>query len=129
MRLAKYSEQDGLGLAKGYTIKGFRAPSAPESLSLGSPRESNQREGDPPRRLPGCARQVREPRPGFSTGLLPWRKGIGIHADAPAGLSSTAHRLTREVEIKSKIKSHGNSSSNSNSNNNTDNNAKAMVIA
>ena len=41
-----------------------------------------------------------------------WRKGIGIHADAPAGLSSTAHRLTREVEIKSKIKSYGNSNSN-----------------
>jgi hypothetical protein len=38
-----------------------------------------------------------------------WRKGIGIPADAPAGLSSTAHRLTREVEIKSNGK--GNSHS------------------
>jgi hypothetical protein len=59
-------------------------------------RESSQREGHPPRRLPGCARQVREPRPGFSTGLLSWRKGAGIHAAAPAGLSSATHRLTRE---------------------------------
>ncbi len=31
-----------------------------------------------------------------------WRKGIGIHADAPAGLSSATHCLTREVEIKGK---------------------------
>lgn len=33
MRLAKYSEQDGLGLAKGYTIKSFCPPSAPASAS------------------------------------------------------------------------------------------------
>jgi hypothetical protein len=32
------------------------------------------------------ARQVREGRPGFSTGLLPWRKGIDIPVDPPAGL-------------------------------------------
>jgi len=29
-----------------------------------------------------CARQVREPGPGFSTGLLSGRKGIDIHVDA-----------------------------------------------
>ena len=77
-----------------------------------------------------------------------WRKGIGIHADAPAGLSSTAHRLTREVEIKSEgngqsqSQSHGNGDRSgdcgSSSNNSdrrlsnsicTNNSAKAMVIA
>ena len=70
--------------------KCFRAPSAPESPSLGSPRESNHcaagaaRTAKPARRaegrMPGVkrkrpssalaghsARQVREPRPGFST--------------------------------------------------------------
>jgi len=77
-----------------------------------------------------------------------WRKGIGIHADAPAGLSSTAHRLTREVGIKGKGKGKGKSHSHSysqsdgdGSGNNCDyglsfsnsidmdNNTKAMVIA
>src|SRR6185437_2202920 len=75
--------------------RAFRPPAEGELLSLACPRESNQREGHPPRRLPGSARQVRESRPGFSTGLLSWRKGAGIHADTPAGLSSTTHRLTR----------------------------------
>ncbi|PMQ07358.1 hypothetical protein DyAD56_01155 [Dyella sp. AD56] len=40
-------------------------------------------------RLPGFALQVRVRVPGFSTGLLPRRKGIGIRADSPAGLFST----------------------------------------
>jgi hypothetical protein len=38
---------------------------------------------------------VREGWPGFSTGLLPWRKGIDVHVDAPAGLivqPSPTHR-------------------------------------
>jgi len=54
--------------------------------------------------LPGCARQVREPstpvgiKPGFSTGLLSWRKGIDIPVDSPAGLSTSAHRRTGEWE-------------------------------
>ena len=57
-------------------------------------RESNQRAK---RRAPRCgALRVREDWPGFSTGLLPWRKGIGIHANAPLrGLivqSSPPHR-------------------------------------
>ena len=49
-------------------------------------------------RLPGYARQVREPWPGFSTGLLSSRKGIDIPVDSPAGLSTTPHRRTGELE-------------------------------
>ena len=44
------------------------------------------------------------------------RKGIGILADAPAGLSSATHRLTREVEIKSNGKSKNNGNGNGNGN-------------
>ena len=56
-------------------------------------RESNQRAK---RRAPRCgALRVREDWPGFSTGLLLWRKGIGIHANAPCGaFSSSPHRRT-----------------------------------
>jgi len=58
----------GIALAVAYfEAKSFRAPSEHESLSLACPRESNQREGHPAWRLPGAARQVREPGPGFST--------------------------------------------------------------
>ena len=39
----------------------FRPPSEGELLSLAWPRESSQREGHPTWRLPGYARQVREP--------------------------------------------------------------------
>ena len=35
---------------------------------------------------PVGALRVREDGPGFSTGLLSWRKGIDIRVDAPAGL-------------------------------------------
>ena len=44
------------------------------------------------------------------------RKGIGILADAPAGLSSATHRLTREVEIKSNGKRNGKRKNNGNGN-------------
>src|SRR5579859_8149892 len=56
------------------------------SLSLACPRESNQREGHPHLAPAGLsARPVREGRPGFSTGLLPRRKGIGVLPIPPAG--------------------------------------------
>jgi hypothetical protein len=50
-------------------------------------KKSNPKKGQPG----GCALRAdalrdRERVPGFSTGLLPWRKGVGIHADSPAGL-------------------------------------------
>jgi hypothetical protein len=54
----------------------------------------------------------------FRQGILPWRKGVDIHVDSPAGLSSTTHRLTRGLKIK------GNSNSNSNSNGNGNGNQK-----
>jgi hypothetical protein len=58
-------------------------------------RKVTKEKGHPAWRLPPIrGRQVREPGPGFSTGLLSWRKGIGILADAPAGLSSPSHRRT-----------------------------------
>ncbi len=48
-------------------------------------KKSNQKKEHPA--LAGLiARQVREGRPGFSTGLLPRRKGIDIPVDPPAGL-------------------------------------------
>ncbi|ULU26218.1 hypothetical protein DYST_03163 [Dyella terrae] len=58
-----------------------------ESLSLACPRESNQREGHPHLALAGCAGQYVRGRRAFRQGLLPWRKGIGIHADPPCGPS------------------------------------------
>ena len=68
----------GVGLGRdGYAClaetkgESFRPPAEGELLSLAWPRESSQREGHPTWRLPGYARQVREPWPGFSTGLLP----------------------------------------------------------
>ncbi|WP_239945971.1 hypothetical protein [Dyella terrae] len=36
----------------------------------------------------------------FRQGILPWRKGIGIHADSPAGLIVHPHRRTGGPEIK-----------------------------
>jgi hypothetical protein len=53
------------------------------TFSLRGQRESNQRERPPRLALAGLpARQVREPGPGFSTGLLSGRKGIDIPVDA-----------------------------------------------
>jgi hypothetical protein len=56
----------------GSPAAGFRPPQAAESLfSCVAKRKVTQREGHPALRLPGIlARQVREVRPGFSTGLL-----------------------------------------------------------
>ena len=82
--------------AKGLSAKSFRPPAEDELLfSCVAKRKVTKREGHPAWRLPGIhARQVREGRPGFSTGLLSWRKRIGIHANAPAGLSTVPHRRT-----------------------------------
>ena len=57
---------------------------APESLSLCVLKEKVTKEKEYPAwRLPPIhGRQVREPGPGFSTGLLSGRKGIDIHVDA-----------------------------------------------
>jgi hypothetical protein len=55
----------------------------PSHFLLRCQEKGNQREGHPAWRLPGIlARQVRESRPGFSTGLLSWRKGIDIPVDS-----------------------------------------------
>ena len=48
----------------------FHPPAEGELLLFAWPKRSNQEKGHPTWRLPGYARQVREPRPGFSTGLL-----------------------------------------------------------
>jgi hypothetical protein len=46
-------------------------------------RKLTKEKGHPAWRLPGSpARQVREPRPGFSTGLLSGRKGVDIRVDS-----------------------------------------------
>jgi len=57
---------------------------APELLSLCVAKEKVTKEkGHPAWRLPPIhGRQVREPGPGFSSGLLPARKGIDIPVDA-----------------------------------------------
>ena len=64
------------------------------TFSLRGQRESNQRERPPRLALAGLrARQVRESVPGFSSGLLPARKGVAIHGDARcAAFSSPTHR-------------------------------------
>jgi hypothetical protein len=76
--------------------RAFHPPAEGESLfSCAAKRKVTKREGHPAWRLPGIpARQVREAGPGFSTGLLSWRKGIDIHVDPPAGLSTPPHRRT-----------------------------------
>ena len=74
---------------------GFVRLPAPESLfSCVAKRKVTQREGHPDAALSGRpALRVREARPGFSTGLLPGRKGIALLGDARcAALSSTPHR-------------------------------------
>src|SRR6185312_13600636 len=75
--------------------KRFRAPvGARVTLSLRGQRESNQRERPPRLALAGLpARQVREAGPGFSSGLLPARKGVAVHGNARcAAWSSPPHR-------------------------------------
>ncbi len=67
-----------------FEAKGFRPPLAGESLfSCVAKRKVTKREGHPTWRFPPIhGRKVREPGPGFSTGLLSGRKGIDIHVDA-----------------------------------------------
>jgi len=62
----------------------LRLPSAAELLSLCVAKEKVTKEkGHPAWRLPPIhGRQVRESGPGFSTGLLPWRKGVDILVDS-----------------------------------------------
>src|SRR5579859_4767314 len=56
------------------------------SLFFACPKKSNQKKEHPHLALSGLAAQpVREGRPGFSTGLLPRRKGIGVLPIPPAG--------------------------------------------
>jgi hypothetical protein len=58
----------------------------PSHFSLLAQRKVTQRNGNPDSVLAGLRPPRRELGPGFSTGLLPWRKGIGIPANPPAGL-------------------------------------------
>jgi len=71
--------------------KRFRPPAGGRTtFSLRAQRESSQRERAPRLALAGPpARQVREAVPGFSSGLLPARKGIAIHGDARCATSSS----------------------------------------
>ena len=61
----------------------------------GSKREVPKRKRHPAWRLPGILRGkfVRRGR-AFRQGILPWRKGVDIPVDSPAGLSSPPHRRT-----------------------------------
>ena len=64
--------------------KSVRSPSATESLfSCVAKRKVTKREGHPAWRLPPIlgGKSVSRGR-AFRQGILPWRKGIGIHADA-----------------------------------------------
>jgi len=79
----------------------FHPPAEGESLSLCVAKEKvTQEKGHPAWRFPAIhGWKVREAWPGFSTGLLPWRKGIDFHVDAPAGLlvhASPPHRGPEE---------------------------------
>src|SRR6185312_14561463 len=97
--------------------KRFRAPvGARVTFSLRGQRESNQRERPPRLALAGRpARQVREAWPGFSSGLLPARKGEAIRGLARcAALSSPPHRRPGAPEEQARIvRARSNSNSNS----------------
>ncbi|WP_147269713.1 hypothetical protein [Rhodanobacter denitrificans] len=70
--------------ATAFESKSFRLPSAAELLSLCVAKEKdNQRERPPRLALAGLlsGKSVSRGR-AFRQGILPWRKGIGIHADA-----------------------------------------------
>ena len=65
------------------------------TFSLFGQRESNPRERPPRLALAGLpARQVHEAWPGFSTGLLSWRKGVGFLPTPLWAFSSMPHRRT-----------------------------------
>jgi len=86
--------------------KRFRAPvGARVTFSLRGQRESNQRERPPRLALAGRpARQVREAWPGFSSGLLPARKGEAIRGLARcAAWSSPLHRRPGAPEKQARI--------------------------
>src|SRR6185312_4828244 len=86
--------------------KRFRAPvGARVTFSLRGQRESNQRERPPRLALAGRpARQVREAWPGFSSGLLPARKGEPIRGLARcAAWSSPPHRRPGAPEKQARI--------------------------
>ncbi len=70
-----------------FRARSFRAPAAPESLfSCVAKRKVTQREGHPAWRLPGIhARQVREGRPGFSTGHPALAKNDWHPCQSPCG--------------------------------------------
>jgi hypothetical protein len=70
--------------ADNFRAKSGRSPTATESLfSCVAKRKVTKREGHPAWRLPPIlGRQVRELGPGFSTGLLSWRKGVDIPIDS-----------------------------------------------
>ena len=68
----------------GFKAKSGRSPSATESLfSCVAKRKVTRREGHPAWRLPPSlgGKSVSRGR-AFRQGILPWRKGIGIHAVA-----------------------------------------------
>jgi len=75
--------RDALALVA-FKANSGRSPSATESLSLCVLKEKVTKEKEHPAwRLPGIlpGKSVSRGR-AFRQGILPWRKGIGIHADA-----------------------------------------------
>jgi hypothetical protein len=85
---------------------GFVRLPAPEFLSLCVAKEKGTKEkGHPGWRLPSIhGRQVREAGPGFSSGLLPARKGEAIPGLARcAALSSPPHRRPGAPEKQARI--------------------------
>ena len=78
----------------------------PKSHGISFASKVTQRKGTPAWRWPDEARPVREGRPGFSTGLLPRRKGIGVPADPPAGLIVRPSPPAQGArEVKSQVRS------------------------
>ena len=87
----------GSARANSFKIKSFRAPPAPESLSLCVAKEKvTQEKGHPAWRLPGIpARQVREPGQGFSTARPCTGEKESASCQFPLrGLSTPTHRRT-----------------------------------
>jgi len=83
--------------------KAPRPPAVAEPPFSAWPEKRGPKRGHPTWRLPGCARQVREPRPGFSTAHPCAGEKESTSCRLPLrGLSSPTHRRTGGLRSRSK---------------------------
>ncbi|WP_225427860.1 hypothetical protein, partial [Dyella tabacisoli] len=77
--------------------RAFEPLPGPESLFFACSKKSNQKKEHPGESPYGYVRVGRA----FRQGFLPWRKGIDIHVDAPAGLVVRPSPTHRGPKVKS----------------------------